>query len=347
MVERARRWLPAIAVAIGATGGYAAERRLLRARLEATRAPGDQLGTIGGVLEELRGPDGTRIAVETYGPPDAPTVVLAHGWTCTGRVWHEQVVGLADRYRLVTYDQPGHGRSSGPRSGVYDLDLLGDTLLAVIEHTTPTGPLVLAGHSLGGMTVLNAVGRHHGALTDRLAGVALLSTTSRARPEGVALGLGIHGAARLEAAIRRLVPLFGHPRVQGVTNRVYSSSTDLSFLLTRALGLGPDADARHVDLTEQLILDADPEMIAGLTPTVLTVDEDAAWACLDVPTTILVGDRDRLTPAALSQHMAARCTQAELRRLPRVGHMTQLEAADEVNAVLAHHLERARAAAVA
>jgi pimeloyl-ACP methyl ester carboxylesterase len=330
---RAAVWSAAIAG--GAVAGYLAERAVLRPRL-ALPAPAEApLGSIAGEVRELRGPEGLRVTVESYGPADAPQLVLAHGWTCTGRVWHEQVVGLADRFRLVTYDQPGHGRTSSPRSGIYDLDLFGDTLGAVVAGATdPARPVVLCGHSLGGMTILNWIRRADPSEVARVAGVALLSTTSRAKADDLGFGLGIHSVARLERAITRVVSKV-RPGASYVADRFYRASSDLSFLLTRTLGLAPDADPRYVDFTEQLVLDADLDMITAVLAPILTLDEDEALACVTAPTRIVVGTADKLTPLGLSRRMADRCDSAELVALPGIGHMTPLEAAGTVNAILA------------
>jgi pimeloyl-ACP methyl ester carboxylesterase len=326
--------LALIAVVVGAAAGYRAERALLRPRLTASAASSVPLGSLAGDEREIRGPDGLRITVETYGPDDAPQLVLAHGWTNTGRVWHEQVAGLADRYRIVTYDQPGHGRTSPPRSRRYTLDLLGDALRAVIEQATGPRRLVLAGHSLGGMTVLNLVARHGELVDDRLAGVALLSTTSSARAETALLELGVAGAARFERLVRIAVPWLRDPRLHELTGRVYSASSDLSYVMTRWWSLGPKAPPEVVDFVEQLVLDSDPDIIAGLTEAILGVDEDVGLMGLTVPTRIVVGGHDRLTPTSRARRMAAQAANAELLELPDVGHMAPLEAPVQVNAVL-------------
>jgi pimeloyl-ACP methyl ester carboxylesterase len=334
--------LTAAALAGGAAVGYLAERKALRPRLHAPH--GDvPLGSLEGELQEVRGPDGLRITVESYGPPDAPQIVFSHGWVCTGRVWHEQVAALADRFRLVTYDQPGHGRTSPPRSHAYDVDLFGDALAAVVEQATEPGPLVLVGHSLGGMAVMNAV-RRHPEVASRTGAAALLSTTSRAAADDVTFGIGIHTVARLERAIARVLSV-GRPEATYLVDRFYRASTDLSFLLTRTFGLAPGADPRHVDFTEQLLLDSDFEMITGVVAPVLQLDEDESLTCLTVPTRVVCGSADKLTPVALSRRMVERCHTAELVEVPDAGHMIMLEAADTVNEVLVSLVERARAEA--
>lgn len=332
---RAARWaLTGAAVAGGAAVGYLAERAVLRSRLT-TPEPGEApLGSLAGEVREIAGPDGGRITVESYGPPDAPQIVFSHGWVCTGRVWHEQVVALADRYRLVTYDQPGHGRSSAPRSHVYDLDLFGDALAAVVREATNPGPVVLCGHSLGGMAILNLLRRHPDLAAARVRALTLLSTTSRAAARDVRFGVGIHSIARLERVVRRALHLGNEIGVADIADRFYRASTDLSFLLTRTFGLASSADPRYVDFTEQLLLDSDFEMITGLLAPILQLDEDEALPAITVPTVMLCGTADKMTPMSLTRRMAERCLTAELVEVPGVGHMTPLEAHAEVNEAL-------------
>jgi pimeloyl-ACP methyl ester carboxylesterase len=336
-------------IAAGAATGFLAERLLVHRRVE-PRGTRPTLGSLAGELQVVDGPDGARVAIESYGPADAPQLVLSHGWVCTGRVWHEQVRGLADHYRLITYDQPGHGHTPPPASGTYSLDLLGDVLRRVIEVAARPGPLVLAGHSMGGMTILNAVRRHGDLLDDRLKGVVLLSTTSHAQPlRRLSFDASIQGWARLDRAVRRLVPRLRDPRLIDLSDRATSATSDLSHLVTRWVSTGPGADPSVTDFTQQLTLDSGVDVVLGLAEAILGVDEDAGLdrlGELDVPTAIIVGTHDRLTPLSLSERMAQR-TEGELLVLEAVGHMAPLEAPPEINAVLRRLLDRAAAAGVA
>ncbi|MFO7961204.1 MAG: alpha/beta hydrolase [Nitriliruptoraceae bacterium] len=327
------------ALTAGAAAGFLLERAVVRGRLvPAVEQPEVPLGSLAGEVSTLHGPQGTTLRVETYGPEDAPQLVLAHGWLCTGRAWHEQVLRLADHYRIVTYDQPGHGHSDGPESGSYDLDLLGDALARVIDRCTRPGPVLVAGHSLGGMTVLNAARRHPHLVRDRLAGAVLLSTTSSARAERLTLEVGIRAAARLDRGIRRLVPALRDPRVLSTADRLWSSTSDLSFLVARWTAVGPGADPAIVAFTQQMAIESGFDVVAGLAETVLGVDEDAGLDALaDLPTTLVVGTHDRLTPAALTRRMARRSAAAVV-ELADIGHMSLLEAGEEATGVLLRHL---------
>lgn len=329
------------AVAGGVAAGYLAERAVLRRRLVAADPVEVPIGSLAGELSRVEGPDGLEVTVESYGPADAPQIVFVHGWVCTGRVWHEQVMGLGDDHRLVTYDQPGHGRTGAPRSHVYDLDLFGDTLAAVIRQATGPGPVVLCGHSLGGMTILNLLRRHPGLVAERVRALALLSTTSHAAAHDIQLGVGIHSLARIERWVRRALHIGNQVGAADVADRFYRASTDLSFLLTRFWALSSTADPRHVDFTEQLLLDSDFEMVTGVLGPILQLDEDEALPSITVPTLLLCGTRDKLTPLGLTRRMADRCATADLIELPGIGHMTPLEAGDAVNDALRSLVARA------
>lgn len=102
--------------------------------------------------------DGTLLHVEVHGPETAPAVVLAHGWTCSTAFWAAQIRDLAADHRVIAYDQRGHGRTLP--SQACSTDALADDLEAVLAATLAPGEkAVIAGHSMGGMTVLAAAAR--------------------------------------------------------------------------------------------------------------------------------------------------------------------------------------------
>lgn len=334
-------------VVTGAAAGYLAERALLRPHLTTIQSNGE-IGRLGGEQTFLRGPEGVRILVEAYEAAEpapvqpAPEVVFSHGFSLSGRCWHEQIAALQDRFRLVTYDQPGHGRSSPPQSGAYSLDLLADSLATVIQEATEAerGRLLLVGHSMGGMAVLAFARRHRELFASRVGALLLLSTTARSGTEDLVFGVGIQLIVRAQRNVEKVAGLFGD-RARRLA-RVYRASSDLSFALTREIGLARDADPRYVELTEQLILDTDLETVGNLAPVLLSMDEDETLRNVSIPTVIVNGVEDRITPMAHARHMAEVNADVELVELPGVGHMTPLEAHDVVNALIVRLVDATR-----
>ncbi len=127
----------------------------------------------------MRLADGTDLHVVVDGPDDAPvTVVLVHGWTLDATTWGPVAALLARRgARVVRHDHRGHGRSSAVDPATMTLEQLADDLAAVVAETAPDGPLVLAGHSMGGMTLM-ALAERHPDVVARAKGIALVATAA-------------------------------------------------------------------------------------------------------------------------------------------------------------------------
>ena len=263
-------------------------------------------------------PHGATLAATEFVPgttpaPDAPTLVLAHGWTLTRASW-EPVVREVQSHRavrVVTYDQRGHGKSSWGSVKEQSIKGLADDLAAVIEATAPTGPLVLGGHSMGGMTLLAYAGRHAPVVRERVRGVALLSTTAtvegRREVRGEALAMAV--AAR--------VPLLR-------AGMFVPSST------LRRLNFADDATA-GVRETTRAIGRTSLATMGRYFASIRDHDETEAMAELaDVPTHVLVGTKDRLTPVRWARSLHDGIPGSRLTVLPGKGHMLTHEATDSV-----------------
>lgn len=122
--------------------------------------------------------DGARLRVHSYGPADRPTVVLVHGWTCCIEYWNAQINAFAGEYRVVAYDQRGHGESEYGSSPL-TMDLLADDLAAVLDAALLSGQqAVLVGHSLGGMTLQAWAGRYPDRVRKQALAVLLTNTAA-------------------------------------------------------------------------------------------------------------------------------------------------------------------------
>ena len=109
------------------------------------------------------------------GPKDAPTIVFVHGAMMGRSVWWPQVTALADRYRCIAVDQPGHGSRREQR---FSLDVAVGNVLEAIEHEGG-GRVVLVGLSLGGYTAMTVAARH----PEKVRGLVIAGSTRE--PEGL------------------------------------------------------------------------------------------------------------------------------------------------------------------
>ncbi|MEW1904292.1 MULTISPECIES: alpha/beta hydrolase [unclassified Streptomyces] len=265
--------------------------------------------------------DGSRIHVEVYGPEGAPAVVLAHGWTCSIAFWAEQIRALAADHRVIAYDQRGHGRSPDPGPGGYSTTALADDLEAVLSATLATGErAVLAGHSMGGMTIMAAAERH--GLRDHAAAVLLCSTgPSRLTAEATVVPLRPGGLrTRLTAAVLGSKAPLGP--VNAVSKKVLKYAT-----------MGPGSAPEKVDACARIVHACPRGPRHGWSQVLAGLDLERDVRALRLPVAVLVGTADRLTPAAHSRALAEalpHCT--GFVELPGMGHMTPVEAPEAVTA---------------
>jgi hypothetical protein len=120
-------------------------------------------------VEHLPGPDGTTLHLEIYGPPEAPPLLVTHGWGVTSAQWYYLLQDVGERFRLVVWDLPGLGRSTRPAQSEYSLDMMARALDAILTFLGPR-PVVLVGHSIGGMILLTLCRLFPDALGRRVVG---------------------------------------------------------------------------------------------------------------------------------------------------------------------------------
>ncbi|HXA29312.1 MAG TPA: alpha/beta hydrolase [Candidatus Angelobacter sp.] len=292
---------------------------------------------------EVRSADGTVLHAEVFGPADAPTVVLVHGWTNEIAVWHHQIRDLMGEFRVVAYDQRGHGRSEPPRGGDYSSDALGDDLHAVIEATVPdTQRCVVVGHSMGGMTIVAWAGRHPQQVAERCAGAMLVGTGM-----GDLLEQLLVLRPRIGARVYRALA----PRALDLPLKLPQHSTPLSYRAIRYVALSPNASPGAVAFTEEITARCPAPVRAGFGRALSSLDLYESVPELRVPTVVMVGALDKLTPPWHARKLAQTLPDvAELVELPGAGHMLQLEAPGEVTSRIAElarsYLAAPRAAAV-
>jgi pimeloyl-ACP methyl ester carboxylesterase len=295
--------------------------------------------------------DGTGLYYEEVGPLDAPlTVVFVHGYTLNLKSFYFQRQALHEQFgdavRMIFYDQRSHGRSEHGDPDRSTIGQLGQDLRTVLETLVPTGPLVLIGHSMGGMTVLALAdacpelfeappGRRAPA---RVAGVALMSA-SAGNMASVTLGLPAL-LARIKGPLLPLL-LRGARRQANLVERGRAIGTDIAWMFTRRLSFGSkDVPAATVEYLTTMIASTRIEVIADFYPALMSHDKLAALPVLSENRVVIIcGDRDAITPLEHSKAMAEALPKAELVVVPEAGHIALMESPDIVNEALGRLIE--------
>jgi pimeloyl-ACP methyl ester carboxylesterase len=289
----------------------------------------------------VRGADGVALHVEINGSPGAPvTVVLAHGWTLDSRSWGPVARSLvaATPARVVRFDHRGHGRSAAVDPATMTIEQLADDMAAVLTAVAPEGPLVLGGHSMGGMAVM-ALAQRHPQLMRRVAGVAFVATASgdlTGHPRGL--------PARAVALLR-----WGEPRLHAsrrwAGRRALGNPKVLAPAL-RWLLLGPRPGPEAARITVESVAACRPLTVSGFRAALESHERDTALAAFaGIPTVVLAGTKDRLTPVRLSRRIVAALPSAALSIYPGAGHMLPVERVAGVTARIGALVESAEAAA--
>ncbi|ANW18592.1 alpha/beta fold hydrolase [Streptomyces clavuligerus] len=280
--------------------------------------------------------------------PAPVTVVFSHGYCLNQDCWHFQRAALRGLVRTVYWDQRSHGRSdrgaeqTGPDAVPVSIDRLGRDLKAVIDAAAPEGPLVLVGHSMGGMTMMALAGHFPELVRERVVGVAFVGTSSGRLGE-VDYGLPVAGVN----AVRRVLP--GVLRALGsraeLVERGRRATADLfAGLIKRYSFSSRDVDPAVVRFAERMIESTPIDVVAEFYPAFDEHDKAAALPVFaGIPALVLAGDRDLVTPSGHSETIADLLPDAELVIVPDGGHLVMLEHPDAVTDRLADLLVRAGA----
>jgi pimeloyl-ACP methyl ester carboxylesterase len=315
------------ALAAGVAAGLVAERRVVHRR---TQVPGEAPQLPPGRESLVIATDGVPLHVEEDGPPDAPlTIVFAHGYTLRAECWAFQREALRERARLVFYDQRSHGQSGRSDAENCTVEQLGADLERVLEERVPSGPVVLVGHSMGGMTIMSLADQRPDLFGRRVVAAALLST-SAGKLASVTFGLPALAGVALQRALPRVSVGLG--RREQLFERARRGGSDLSYAMTRHLSFATPVPTDVLDLMDRMISDTSVGVISAFAPELLRHDKLAALPVLkSIPTLILVGDKDVLTPPEHSEAIAEALPEAKHVVVPDSGHMVILEHPDVVN----------------
>ena len=334
----------AVGVAVAGTAAEVARRR----RVISRRGAGDRtpFGSLHSTPVTVVADDGVPLHVEVdefdHHPPrgrrrgtaDEPalTVVFCHGYALNLDCWHFQRAGYRGLVRAVYYDQRSHGRSGRSTKDKANVDQLGHDLKRILDDVVPDGPVVLVGHSMGGMSIIALAEQHPELFGERVVGVGLISTTAGGLdPHRIVLPLlpksiGGQLATRLVSTLAR-----GHRHVDGL-RRVGKS---VASVVTDLFAFGDDVPESYVDFVDSMLSATPFEVVAEFFPVFGELDKFEALAALEaVPTTVICGTADKLTSVGHSRKLHSKLPHSVLVECEGAGHMVIMERHDRVNAAL-------------
>jgi pimeloyl-ACP methyl ester carboxylesterase len=288
------------------------------------RRPGadEPRGTREGAPQVVQRPDGTALHVECSGPTDGPVIIMTHGWGTNSTEWYYAKRELGDRFRLLVWDLPGLGKSRGPADHNYDIEKMADDLQAVVALAGEQ-PIILLGHSVGGMIIQTFCRRFPRSLGTRVVGLVLVNTT----PTNPVRTTSFSGLCRvLQAPL--LTPLL-HLTI-GLSPLVWLMNW-LSYLngsmhvQTAVSGFTGQESRGQLDFAARLTPSCSPAVLARGMLATFAFDETATLPTITVPTLVVTGDLDRVLIPEASRSMCEAMPSVTLIALNPAGHMGLLE----------------------
>jgi pimeloyl-ACP methyl ester carboxylesterase len=325
--------------AAGAVATAAAKAANTPRRVSAQRGVGDQtpFGSLRSKPLTVVTDDGVDLHVEidepqAYGGAAAGegdlTLVFVHGYSLNLDCWHFQRAAYRGQVRTVFYDQRSHGRSGRSAPQHATIDQLGRDLLTVIEHTT-SGPCVVIGHSMGGMSIIAAAQQFPDVFGERIVATGLVSTTAGGLDPGrilfpmVPLGLSSTLVRRVVGALDR-----SHKLVDWARN----SGRSVSDLVTDRFAFGDQVPQHYVDFVFDMLNETPFEVIADFYGSFASLDKfDHLAGLTRCPTAVICGTADRITAIGHSRKLHSRIAGSSLMECQGAGHMVLLERHEDVN----------------
>jgi pimeloyl-ACP methyl ester carboxylesterase len=334
------RWLWGSTVAGAAllTAGWLLERRFKR---EIADDPEQALlaSPPDGAALKVTSADGTVLHAEAFGPADGPPIILGHGWTESLQFWIYQIRALSERgFRVIAYDLRGHGESDAAAGEDYSVDRFGEDLEAVLAHAlAPDQRAVIVGHSLGAMAIA-AWAEHHDV--QARASAAVLVNTGMGDLLAEQLLIPVPAFAQ---AINRTLAVQGFLGNRAPLPRF---STPVTAAAIRYIAFGPAATPAQVAFFERMLIACPPDVRANVGMALSELELSDALPRLTVPTTVIAGDRDRLTPPAHARRIAEMLPALEhLIVLEDTAHMAPIERHDAVTDAIVELTGRTQEAA--
>ena len=345
-MSRRNLLIPAGIAALGIAAGILAERVIVGRQVRYDPDAEEDFGALRGQTVTVIADDGVGLHVEIddFRAPsvsDDLTVIFSHGYSLNQDSWHFQRRDLRPFARLVFADQRAHGKSKKGDRTRSNVDQLGFDLGRIVDEVGGDGPIVLVGHSMGGMSVMALAAHRPELFTDGpIAGVALLATTAGGLSESP-FGM----PAPVGKALHRIAPsVVDAALAQGDLiefGRRYGN--DLGLWLTKKYSFGSNVSPALTNFTSEMINATPIEVIAEFLPGLEAHEKaDALAAMTGIESLVMVGDKDLLTPPSHSAAIIQRMPGAEFELLADTGHMLMLERFPEVNYALRELISRVR-----
>ena len=307
------------ALAVGAVGGVAAalintDRRMI----DRWRSNPDPLNGVtprfpDGEVRAIDISDGTTINTVTAGT--GPTVVLVHGLTGSRHDWGPVGTRLVEAgFEVIAVEQRGHGDSTVGSDG-WGIPHNGRDLARVLE-ALEVRDAVVAGHSMGGMATMTMALDHPAVAQQRVKSLVLVATRHGVKD------FGMKAALRLGAA--------------KITDR-FMAAADRNRLAT---GLSVFGSNPSLFMVEAAMVGADrcpDETRRGATGALATYNITDRLGQISLPTSVVCGTNDKLTPLEENEFIAAHIPNAKMHTIDGPGHMIIWESVDELTKIIASH----------
>jgi len=350
-------------LAAGAAAGVAVERTVIGRRSgQRAQLKAEPFGSLRGTHHVFTADDGVEIYVEVNelkrsrrpqpepprrrllrkaveAAPEDLTLIFAHGYALNMDCWHFERRELAGIGKMVFYDQRSHGRSGRSPQENVTLEQLGRDLHGIFEEFAPTGPVILIGHSMGGMSIMALAEQYPELFGDRVIGVGLCSTSAGGLDKTPIAFPGWAGRMVRALATPTVAAL---ARIPDVVESSRKAGTDISYLLTRKYSFGSEAPPAFTEFVNEMIAATPISVIADFYPIFALHDKYHALEPLQkVECVVVGGDDDHVTPFVHSEEIVRHVPGAELVEVRNCGHLGLIEHHREFIAALLGMIERA------
>jgi pimeloyl-ACP methyl ester carboxylesterase len=285
-------------------------------------------------------PDGVVLHTEVdEGSSDDVTLLYVHGYGLNLDCWHFQRLHFRGQLHQVFYDQRSHGRSSRSEAELCRIPQLADDLYQILQEVVGSRPVILIGHSMGGMSIMQLALDRPELIGGQVLGVALFCTSAGEIAEHSPIrgipGRTFHRIAEpLLAGLNRIPELVAHGRRAG---------SDLGYVVTKRLAFGSDVPPRYVDFASEMLAAIPLEVVADYYPAFHDLDEYRALETLGkVPTAVVGGENDVITPIDHTARIMELLPDAEAIRVQNCGHLGMIEKHEIFDAALDALVARVR-----